>query len=345
MTTLPVETPTSEAPLAVSDEPVALPEGRLACSGCGVAATRPAPPVQVVRVPVVKVYSPAGRPLGETQVALGMCSTCGDRAHAAVALAAAHPALSAALGQHRAVEAAEGILTALAVLGLDAPATDLPDKRLGILVRNLATVGLGIRWRTHIAAENLIDSANPHPWAHVRAGERLRLREAYAAALAERVLVHSGPVKVAPPSISPRAIQAGQEQVGGACGICGVGHVSVPATTVARAGGREAVARSTWRLHTGVSPDSLGARRSPVRLAIWLCPACEDAYVWEQSMGASMMERALYAHLDRLGSLGPDVEVPGLVGWAGLCADALRRGRPLPKPGRVPWDHVDVTGV
>ena len=201
MTATPTETPSTDAtpahlPGVAPDDPVPVSDGLMACQGCGVAVPRPASPAQIVRVPVVRAYSPTGRALGEAQVALGMCPTCGERAHAAVALAAAHPALVAALGQHRAVEAAEGILTALDILGVRTPTNDISDKRLGILVRNLSTVGLGIRWRTRIAARNLVDLANPHPWAHVRASDRMRLRTAYAAALAERVVSNSGPVNV-----------------------------------------------------------------------------------------------------------------------------------------------------
>lgn len=321
----------------VADERITLPAGRLPCASCGVATSPPATKAGVTYAEV-NTYGPTGRVARTARVALGLCEDCASLSAHALALVAAHPALTAALGSARAVEAAEGVVTALGLLGHPLPSPDVEDRRLGLLVRNLATLGLAVRYRRHASPEK----ANPYPWAHVRSTERESLRHRYAAV---RVAESSGPVKIAPPRIDPHEVSTGSHAVEGACGICGVGHVSVPATTVARTGGREAVARLTWRLHTGVSPDSLGARRSPVRLAIWLCPACEDAYGWEQSMGASMMERALYAHLDRLGSLGPDVEVPGLVGWAGLCADALRRGRPLPKPGRVPWDHVDVTGV
>lgn len=337
-------TPTEKLLTISSDDPVAVPVGRMACQGCGVAVPPPASLSQVVYADVVKAYSPTGTPHGGTRVSLGQCRACADRAHAAVALAAAHPALTAALGQHRAVEAAEGILTALAVLGVDAPPTDLPDKRLGVLVRNIASVGLGVRWRKHIAASNLIDFANPHPWAHVRSTDRARLGEAYAAALAERVSVSAGPVRVAPPALTLEQVSPGQQPIEGGCGICGVGHVTVPADRVARSR-RDRLAASVWTLHSGVAPDTLGGHRSPARLAIWLCPACEDAFGWEHSMGPSTMERALLASLDRLGSLAPDMEVPGLIGWARIVADTLRRGLPAPRPNAVPFDHLDLSAL
>lgn len=347
MTTAPTESTTTNEVTAprhslASDDPVPVPDGLMACQGCGVAVPRPASPAQVVRVPVVKAYSPAGRPHGEALVALGMCPKCGDRAHAAVALAAAHPALVAALGQHRAVEAAEGILTALDILGVKAPTNDISDKRLGILVRNLSTVGLGIRWRTHIAAAHLADAANPHPWAHVRATDRMRLRSAYAAALAERVLLTSGPVKVSPPALTDEHVPDGQRPVGDGCGICGVDHVTVPAERAARVH-RDRLATSVWTLHTSVAPESLGGRRSATRLTIWLCPACEDAYVWERVMGPSTVERALFACLGALGQMQPGTEVPGLTGWAGQYADSLRRGLPAPRPNAVPFEHIDLS--
>ena len=272
---------------------------------------------------------------------LGLCRSCGERAHAAVSLAAAHSALVAALGQHRAVEAAEGTLTVLDVLGLDAPPMDLSDKRLGILVRNLATVGLGIRWRTHIAARNLVDHANPHPWAHVRASDRSRLREAYAAALAERVVSNSGPIKVAPPAFTTEHVPGGQQAVAGGCGICGIGSVVVPAERASRTR-RERLAASVWSLHTSVSPETMGGRRSATRMTIWLCPECQDAYQWQRALGPSTTERALFAFLGRLGQMQPDTEVPGLVAWAGLFADALRRGLPAPRPNAVPFEHIGL---
>lgn len=349
MTATPTEKPcrseAAERLLAISsDDPVPVPEGRVACRGCGVAVAPPSSPSQVVHADVVGAYSPLGRPHGEARVRLGQCRSCEDRAHAAVALAAAHPTLVAALGQHRAVEAAEGILTALDVLGFDAPPLDLSDKRLGILVRNLATAGLGIRWRKHIAAAHLIDRANPHPWAHVRTTDRSRLREAYAAALAERVVLNSGPRQVAPPPLTGERVPHGQQPVGGGCGICGVGHVSVPAEQAARTRS-DWLASSVWTRHASVAPEALGGRRSATRLVVWLCPACEDAFGWEQSMGPSTVERALFASLDALGQKQPDTEVVGLIAWAGLYADAVRRGHPAPRSNAIPFDHIDLAAV
>ena len=36
-----------------------------------------------------------------------------------------------------------------------------------------------------------------------------------------------------------------------------------------------------------------------------------------------------------------EVEVPGLIGWAGLWADAVRRGEPAPRSNAIPFDHLD----
>lgn len=187
--------------------------------------------------------------------------------------------------------------------------------------------------------------ANPHPWAHVRNSDREALRSKFAAVLIERVALQAPPVKITPPPFDPHEVTPGSQPVGGACGICGVAHVAVAASTVIRSGGPEKVAHATWTLHGSVSPSSLGVAPSPARLLIWLCPTCEEAGRWVGSMGPSTLERALFSHLDRLGSLGPEVEVTGLIGWAGLWADAARRGRPAPRPGLVPWDLLDLSGL
>ncbi|GGM84261.1 hypothetical protein GCM10009721_06260 [Terrabacter tumescens] len=326
---------------ASSDDPIALPEGHLGCASCGIAT---APPLSRAAVIYADLWGsgPTGTVRGnERRVALGLClcGVCADRAARAVALAARHPALIGALGQHRAVEAAEGVLTALDLLGVPAPPLYLDDKRLSILIRNLGSTGLGLRWRSHVRAERIVDRANPHRWAHVRATDRSDLRAAYASALADRVLLTRGSVKVVPPEFTADDVGKGQHPVAGGCGVCGVGHVEVAA---ARARGPH-VARDVWTLHTGVAPASLGASSSPVTLTIWLCPACEDAYQWEHSMGPSLMERALFVYLGTLGQQPPTVEVQGLIGWAGLHANALRRDRPVPRPNTVPFDHLDLS--
>lgn len=315
-----------------------LPADRLPCATCGV-ATAPPKARSAVIYTEAKSYKPDGSRYKSTRVALGHCDACSALSAHALALVAAHPRLIAALGSsHRALEAAEGIVNALSLLGQPLPDADVDDKRLGMLVRNLGTAGLAMRYRSAVTPSK----ANPHPWAHVRSTDRENLRARYAAALAERVAHNAAPVKIVPPPFDPYEVTAGAQPVGDACGICGVGHVEVPAVKVMRSGGRESVARSTWTLHGTIAPASLGAAASPARLLIWLCPVCEDAARWVGSMGPSTLERALFAHLDRLGSLGPNVEVPGLIGWAGLWANAVRRARPLPQPNAVPWDHVQI---
>lgn len=41
----------------------------------------------------------------------------------------------------------------------------------------------------------------------------------------------------------------------------------------------------------------------------------------------------------------PEVEVPGLIGWAGLWADAVRRGEPAPRSNAIPFDHLDFSAL
>lgn len=323
-----------------SNDLIALPADRLPCATCGVATPPPATQAGVIYVDV-NTYGPRGNAARAERVPLAVCEPCSVLAGHAVALAAAHPALIRALGSHRALEAAEGVVTALSLLGQPLPATDVDDKRLSMLVRNLGTIGLALRYRRDVKPGKV----NPYAWAHVRTTDRDDLRDKYAAALAERVAANTAPVKITPPPFDPYDITVGAQPVGAACGICGVGHVSMPAATVLRSGGREAVARTTWTLHGSVAPTALGAGRSPAKLLIWLCPVCEDSAQWVGSMGPSTLERALFAFLDRLGSLGPNVEVPGLIGWAGLWADAVRRARPLPQPNAVPWDHLDLSSL
>lgn len=329
-----------EARRAVPDRPVRLPGSlTLACAVCGVAVPRAAPGSEQEQEQA-RVYreivttSPAGQVLRTERVAMTRCADCAERLDTARALVATHPAMAARLGPDRAVEVAEGVLSALALLGVHALPITVSDAALGLHVRHLGRLGTLLGWRT-VASTGWAD---PYPFAHVGMVDRQRLRSAYAGLLAERVASHAPPVRLTPPALGP--VEVAVVVVTGGCLVCGVDAVTLPATEVSRAGGPRLAARDVWRDLT-VAPDALGGLPSPDRLAGHVCPACADALDAVGAVGPTAMERALLGYLDtagrtddarRLREALAGGTVTGLVGWGAL---------PSPRvPSGEPWGHV-----
>ncbi|MQA05293.1 MAG: hypothetical protein GEV07_22075 [Streptosporangiales bacterium] len=308
---------------------VDLPDGHLACRVCGVPA-RPGE-VEQIHLPATR---PDGFPLAAPQrdqvLALTRCPTCEDRQQAALRLAAAHPALVGRLGPDRAGQACEGVLTALALAlpSRPAPSEHISDAELGCLVRHLANAGLAAAWAA--APHGRRGLASLVPFGHLLDADRATLREAAAAALKERMATGQPPVEVPPPAARS---ERNAQPADGACLLCGVESVQMPAATVARLGGRQAAAADAWQSLTA-STHALGGRRSPTKLTGHLCPQCADARESVGSVGPSWRERAYLGHLRRTGQ--DDEARLASVAPGALPAWAVSGAA----PSREPWAHL-----
>ena len=327
---------------AVPDTPVRLPEGFLACAGCGVAVAVDSPGTEVVRALALRREGTPNTVGGqEVEVELAVCRTCRALRRHALALARAHPRLTKRIGSQEV--AADRLLNALYAVavsrGADAALTlEVGEVELHALLAHLTVPGAQARWLARfspvLAKDANPSTCSPYPWAHVKVGARAALRSAHAAVLRERVAAGAPPVDLSPPG--PLA----------GCLVCGVASVRVTALEVARAGGREAAALGVW---TGMRalPQALGGRPGPEPLSGDLCPACAAAVQAVGSVGPSAMERSLTAHLratgrEQEGSRLRSGEVSGLVTWGALVDAAQRRGQPAPEANSRPWDHVRI---
>jgi hypothetical protein len=270
----------------------------------------------------------------DQRIALGRCRSCEDRRGQALAMVAAHPAAVVRLGGPP-EELAEGALTALALL--DRPVPDrLSDDEVRLLLRHLGPLGSGLAW----AVCAVPDRADPYAFAHVRESDRVRLRNAYAEALRQRVALTAPPVRLVPPAGSGEGFA-----VTGGCLLCGVAHVDLPAAQVLRLGGREAAQRAVWT-PLATSPGSLGAPASPEKISGYLCPACARLYSEVRVVGPTLRERA---YLDHLRAVDPQeakrfraelADAPEVPGWGALAYVSRYARKPAPSPNAQPWDHL-----
>jgi hypothetical protein len=338
--------------LGVPDNPIPLPPGHLACAQCGIAV------LQNGQAPVVaeafsradqppRAPRPTTSPLWSLHTEFLQCPACLARDEVADALLDAHPRVRARLGsaaRHQVTCALAG----LAVLNHDLAASALPEPVVMSLLRHLSAPGSMVRWMARFAPVLLSTATpgtcGPWPWSHVRGLARLHLREGYAAVLADRVASGAPPVALRPPE--PEAGSAAL-RLSGACLLCGVGSVRLPAATVLALGGRRSAAHSVW-LPLTTTPASLGGPGSAERIAGFACPSCFDAVDIEGAVGPSALERAFIEHLRSTGREDDamklvSVDVDGLAGWGVLAYVARRRGEPTLAANRVAWGHIRLT--
>jgi hypothetical protein len=277
-----------------------------------------------------------------------------------VDLLAEHPRVRDRLGgADAALHRVESALYALAVLGRPVPPPGRPmaPEELGALLRHLSAPGAAARWLLRFTPIRARDArpgtCSPRPWAHVRLSLRATLREGYAAVLRERVTLSAPPLRIPPPALTPRDLAGspGTEAVAalGACLLCGIAAVTLPAAHVAREGGRAAAASSVWRL-LAASPATLGGRAVPARVVGHTCPDCTEALRSAGAVGHEAILRAVVAHLTRTGrdddadrltlTASGAYSVPGLVGWGALAHSAHRREKVQPPPNAKPWAHL-----
>lgn len=332
----------------VGDDPVPLGEDDLACGECGAVVHGPHDTADVYRVPP-RIRGPWRESYRHLEGApFTRCEACLARYAWAEHLAATLLPKGAPVGEvllmgASAAEAVLATLNALRLMGMPDPQeASLTTPALAEAVRHLAHPGNLLAWRSR---EFLTDQGNPRPWAHVRASDRLRLRRAYVDMMAVRIARTAPPVKVPPPRAVPSVLQAPDNRavtrLPGACLMCGIGAVPVPAMRVVRSGGMENVVREVWTERTWES-HLLGASRSPRMVIGHLCPECDAAVMYAGALGPSALERAVAVHLRVQGRWDDGRHtLENVHGWAAL---ALRSDgtatTPPPPPNSEPWAHL-----
>lgn len=317
------------------------PARMIACPGCGIAHAHD-PDEPVVRVPT---YAYRGDGSVRTHVGnleLQRCPDCAHLRDRAEALLAAHPGLAASLGTVG-VDRLEGALSGLAVLERSLPDTDATAAEVRSLIDRLGAPGGAARR----AASGGTD-VSPAPWAHVSGELHAQLRHGTAGLLADRLARAAPPEHIEPPEADPRRTPRGALVVTGACLLCGIASVQVPASRLTGPGGREWAARQTWRPLT-CSPQQLGGRRSPGKVCGHVCPPCAAALDEAGAVGPSAREDAVLVHL-RAGGYDATVKVLSVgfaagtadpvPGWGALAWRAECKAEPEPEPNRTPWAHL-----
>lgn len=261
----------------------------LCCCACGQAA----PPGELI-TKTVGAQTPSGQRLRDVVVTMTRCAGCQARHSLASDLVAAHPAMAARLGKHRAKDVAEGVLMAFAALDQAAPdLASASNADLALWIRHLGNAGLSLSFSGRLTGPGEPPAA--YSWAHLDDSDRGRLRDGYAAALHEKVARNAAPVALRPPSGQPP--MPGVNVQG--CLFCGRDSVSMSAAEVTRLGGRQNAEREVWHSISSIDPASIGGRMSPTRLSGYLCPGCSDAVDSVGSIGQSALHRALLHHLDQ----------------------------------------------
>jgi hypothetical protein len=255
----------------VPDDPIALPDKKAPCEGCGIAVH--VTPESVV--PDGRAFDPPGKfdkppPPGEKWA---LCDACEAIRAEADEYATAHPALAARLGPGIARERLVAVLNGLAILGKKPPAD------IGLLLPRLHPVAHQLGYRNPFRFTK--GSCNPHPWAHVNMTERADLRRAYVEFGRDRISQAEPPVAVKCPS--------------GGCAMCGINEVARSALEVTRRGGTAAVAAAVWRA-VFVQVGALG-RPGPSMVHGHLCPQCSDAVDQAKAVGQSAMSESIRVHL------------------------------------------------
>ncbi len=336
-----------DLPTPIAHDPATLPPGMLACPGCGIGTPAPSDPAEVVTVHRAADTPAQRRDAAPTRL-VRCLECCSVRARAA-ALLDAHPCILARLGSI-AAEHAEAALGALVVLALALPDPETAtEAEVSALLNRLAVPGSVTRWQSRRPAPG---QSQASAWAHVTEDDRASLRAAYAAMLRDRLARHAPPEGITPPPLDPFD-RGGALALTGACLLCGVGSVVVPAAWLNRPGGREAVALDVW-LPLLTSPGSLGGMAGPESVAGYACASCAVALADAGGVGPRARERALLDHLraegrteaaDQLRAAFSGDFPPRLPGWGALAYAAHRRSVPAPPANREPWAHLDLLEV
>lgn len=316
---------------------VRLPPDERACFSCGVPVPEHASTERFELTVLGRQGDPPLRSPREGTVTFSRCPACLERARAAEALAAAHPRLTARVGNvlgPRLTAALEG----LAVLGAPLPAPTASEREVVALLRHLVEPGAAARWAARYAPvmlrEARFDECTPRPWSHLTEGQRGALRASHAAMLAERVARTAPARLLAPPPLDDDDDLGGASPVRDGCVMCGVSHVAVPAAAVIRAGGPVNAARDVW---TPARPSLTGlGAHGPGFVAGFTCPQCSAAVEHAgRAFGPTALDRAVLVHLDpgRADTLSQgSVQLDGVRGWAALA--------PRPAPSLRPWAHL-----
>ncbi|KAA9143537.1 hypothetical protein F6B41_25515 [Microbacterium lushaniae] len=247
----------------------------------------------------------------------GACVSCSEARDRAAALVAAHPVAAARVGSVLA-ERLESALFRLDMLGQTLTVADTERLSGAGSIALAEWLGMGglPRWadRLHpVHRGGDPRTCAPEPWAHVPADARAAALSAYrgweAARLAERRNALDKPRPIACPD-------------GRACMLCGVASV-------------ESLSRDAYRAWEPfkASTSALGGR-GPDRLRGHVCRTCAEVYAEVRSVGPTLLELSLFAHLDPDGTRGS--RYLAAEGLSGLTAWAVSDLPPNPRP----WAHL-----
>ena len=337
---------------AVIDEPIRVAAGAVPCERCGISVPH-VPGLATSEITVVgregepALEPPGAYPRAQLRITMARCPACQAIRSEAEALIRRFPLVAARRGPDVATHLLESALDALVILGVEA--TPTTEAAVESLIRNLAEPGHLATWGSRYAPIMVRNAragqAAPHGWACVPPSRRARVRDGWAAILAERVASASGPVRLTPPTPRPAP---GERPIAGACAFCGVGSVTLTAQEVTFLGGRAAAREAAWHPLL-VDSTALGGPRSPGLISGYTCPACTRAINSVGSVGPTAVERALIAYLktvdraddaERLASMLPLESVPT---WGGLALAAWRRRDHCRPVNSTPWAHLDLS--
>ncbi|WP_353828217.1 hypothetical protein [Agromyces sp. SYSU T0242] len=280
----------------------------LACYACGCAVPPPhGALVDVEGMPEWVVALDDPRPRAGKTTTMTRCARCEQAHERAATLLDEHPRVKAQMGSRSiGLHRVEAALNALDAIGRDTPLHT--DASLRLLVEHMTPLGVAVRWASQFTPvwtkEARDDVAASQPWEHVTTWQREDLRKAFAGLLNARV---ERPLPYGPPT-------------GGGCMLCGVETVSALPSQAA----------GLWTPAT-VDPSAIGGRRSPERVAGYLCPTCDRARSEVGSLGPTAMERSVMLHFAlRRRSMTP-TELVGLRGWLVSGVD---------EPNERPWEHI-----
>ena len=204
---------------------------------------------------------------------------------------------------------------------LDGP--DIAAAVLGLERQALSGVHPGPIFALRYAAHARPGHGTAEPWSHLTVGSLAEAREAAAAAQRRRILRAQPPVQVPPPALDDHPAN-----IDGACLLCGIGTVPVPALT---ADGLDPTALGlvAWRhvVTSGLTPTTVRG---------WLCGDDAALFDEEGAVGVALVARSMR----QVGLLEGDGLPSRLPSWAMLVLRARRRGQPSAPPSEQRWGHV-----
>ncbi|MGO1573882.1 hypothetical protein [Agrococcus casei] len=297
---------------------VTLPPEWLPCDGCGLALPIPeqvGPPRELTSYERVLppdapplVGRPRPRPFFTT---MSRCTDCSARSEQAAALVKQYPRAIATSefsfhGSH-AVEQLERVLAGLAIIE-QAP-TIKNARAMHLLMETMLPATSAILWSSRFAPVALRDAKSKtgtaRPWAHLRADDATRMRQAYATWLRRRTEV---------PRPHPHPDGSG-------CYICGIGEYVAETTGAA------------WqpvRLNPGVLGGQWGA---PV-VEAHVCADCRAVHADIGAWGPTLLDKLVLqaAGVQPLAD-AHDLQPNGVQAWG-------TTGRKRPNP--TPFEHVNL---